>query len=119
MTTKVMKRTSILTCLMMLSMCLQGCSADVMGMIEQILPIISQVMGSVGGLFSQSNSNQNQQTSNNGQLAVDTKLNNSLLDQKDDVQAQDDATTFLAVDGTTKNETPATDVETKSVDLEG
>ena len=124
MTRRTIKKSSILTFVLMLSICIQGCSAEAMQIIQQILPMISQVIGTVGSTMSQSNASQSQTPTNSSQLSTGSQLSGSLKDQKIDVdvkddKVKDDPSTFIAVDQATKNEKPASQNDTKSVDLEG
>ena len=124
MTRRAIKKSSILVCVLMLSLCIQGCSAEAMQIIQQILPIVSQVIGSVGGSMSQTGASQSQLPTYGGQLSSGSKPSGVLTDQKTDlgvkdVKRQDSPSSFIAVDKASKNEKPASKSDTKTVDLEG
>ncbi len=117
MTKRTTKRVSILVCMLTLSLGLQGCSGEIMQIVQQILPIVSQVMGSVGGMMSQSNANQS--TVSPGQFqAVDTK---GTVDKPTSLVIDDKQTSgndSLVIDDGANVQAPADKGNTVAVDLD-
>ncbi len=83
MASRVMKRISIVMCLMMLSLTIQGCQIDIMKLIEKLSPIIGDIIKIIGDVISDSKSKDTTQKD-------DTKVPPSKADQagQKDTQTQ-------------------------------